>query len=203
MAADLTPTQATAILRQLGWRVRTSGEFRQVVENFQRGWNLGAALQVDGDVGPLTSGALRESERRARAGLATASAHFSFTELRCRCGGRFSDCQRIWVRRPLLASLETLRARFYPHGLVISSGCRCTQHNRAVGGASQSQHLFGAAADIPYAATATRVMQLRAFAGIGKSARTSLVRHVDRRDASGHNATGGTTSRPTVWNYAS
>ena len=202
-AADLTRDQAVAILRALGWRVRSTGEYPQVVENFQRGWNLGVALRVDGDVGPNTSAALRESERRLRAGQPTASAHFAFTEFRCQCGGRLADCQRIWVIRPLLASLETLRSRFYPRGLVITSGCRCTQHNRAVGGASQSQHLFGSAADIPYAATAARVAQLRTFAGIGKSARTSLVRHADRRDVSGHNTTGGTTIHPTVWNYAS
>ena len=43
--------QATTILRKLGWRVRTTSEYVTVVKNFQRGWNLGPALEVDGSVG--------------------------------------------------------------------------------------------------------------------------------------------------------
>lgn len=201
--ADLTRAEAVRMLRELGWRVRTDGEYPQVVRNFQRGWNFGAGLEIDGVVGRFTSAALRESRSRLSSNLPTASAHFSFTEFRCNCGGRYPECQRIWVLRPLLVSLETLRNRFYRDGLAITSGCRCTQHNRAVGGASRSQHLFGAAADMPYAATAAAVSSMRVFAGIGRSARTSLVRHADRRDVSGRNTTGASLARPTIWDYAS
>lgn len=42
--------------------------------------------------------------------------------------------------------LEPLRAQFGP--IVISSGYRCPQVNRLVGGVKNSQHLLGEAADI-------------------------------------------------------
>jgi uncharacterized protein YcbK (DUF882 family) len=102
----------------------------------------------------------------------------------------------------LLESLEVLRSRAYPAGLSVRSGCRCPEHNAAVGGARFSQHLYGAAADIPYAVPAARVASMRLFAGIGRSRSTGLVRHVDRRDISGDNRTGGTLERPTGWVYA-
>lgn len=195
--------QAATILRALGWRIRNGPEFTQVIGEFQTGWNLGPPLTVTGIVDPATQLALRVSERARAGGRPTASAHFSFSEFACRCGGRYSDCRRIWVRRPLLESLEVLRDRAYPAGLPIRSGCRCPRYNASVGGRPRSQHMYGAAADVPYAASSRQVAAWRLFAGIGRSASTGLVRHVDRRDVSGNNWTGGTLERPTRWVYAS
>ena len=89
--STLSRSQATTILRNLGWRIRTTTEYTAVVKRFQGGWNLGPALAVDGSVGPATSAALLLSESRRRAGKPTASAHFSFSEVACRCGGKFSE----------------------------------------------------------------------------------------------------------------
>lgn len=204
VVVSLTNAQVTAILRGLGWRVRTTGERTQVITHFQQGWALGAKLTADGVVGPKTAAALTASEKRRRAGQPTASPHFSFSEFACQCHGRYADCPQIWVRRELLESLEVLRARFYPGGLTVASGCRCARHNKAVGGVSTSQHLFGAACDIPYtkACTSSTLARLRIFAGIGRSGHTSQVRHVDRRDIYGHNTTGGGLRQPTQWVYA-
>ncbi len=44
--------------------------------------------------------------------------------------------------------LEDVRAQFGQPSIIINSGYRPTSVNRAVGGASNSQHLYGAAADI-------------------------------------------------------
>lgn len=202
---SLTNAQVTSILRNLGWRVRTTGERTQVIKHFQQGWALGAKLTADGVVGPKTAAALIASEKRRRAGRPTASAHFSFKEFACNCHGRYSDCPRIWVRRELLESLETLRSRMYPGGLSVVSGCRCIRHNKAVGGVSNSQHLFGSACDIPYTrnGSSNALAKERLFSGLGRSRRTSLVRHVDRRDVSGHNTTRGGLRHPTQWIYAS
>src|SRR6478609_7964525 len=106
----LSQTQATTILRALGWRVRTTAEYKRCVINFQNGWNLGPALKADGLVGPATSAALLSSEKRRRAGTGTASAHFSFTEVACRCGGKYSSCQRIWTKRAAFQMMESYRA---------------------------------------------------------------------------------------------
>lgn len=202
--STLTQGQVTTILRNLGWRVRTTGERTQAIKHFQQGWNLGSKLADDGAVGPKTTAALLASEKRRRAGQPSASAHFSFTEFACNCGGHYSDCPRIWVQRELLESLEVLRVKFYPGGLSVVSACRCKRHNAAVGGAKNSQHLYGAACDIPYtrACSSSALAKHRLFAGIGRSASTALVRHVDRRDVSGSNTTGGGLRHPTQWIYA-
>lgn len=198
---NLSQAEATTILRALGWRIRTTGEYHQVVKLFQNAWNLGAALSVDGLVGPHTSSALRISEGRRRGRQTTASAHFSFTEFQCQCGGSFKDCARIVVYRELLSSLESFRIDAYPSGLSIVSGYRCPSHNKAVGGAQYSQHLYGTAADVPLRFSWQKTAKLRLFAGIGKEASNGLVRHVDRRDVGGHNLTHGTLPNPTIWNY--
>jgi uncharacterized protein YcbK (DUF882 family) len=36
----------------------------------------------------------------------------------------------------------------YGKSMIISSGCRCIKHNRTVGGATNSAHITGKAADI-------------------------------------------------------
>nr|WP_269328856.1 D-Ala-D-Ala carboxypeptidase family metallohydrolase [Kineosporia babensis] len=137
-------------------------------------------MKVDAKLGPFTSAALRISEARRRAGLPTASAHFSFTEVRCKCGGRYSTCARIWFQRGAFRELERYR-KSLGSGISIISGCRCRGHNRAVGGASQSRHMAGDAADFapvrPVSWFATRNL----FRGRGwnKSPGTHPVRHGD------------------------
>jgi uncharacterized protein YcbK (DUF882 family) len=46
----------------------------------------------------------------------------------------------------LLEELIEIRGEFNSP-LIITSGARCKVHNKAVGGSSNSQHLFGRAAD--------------------------------------------------------
>lgn len=200
MTATYTMAQATTILRNLGFRVRTSGEFRQQLASFQGGFNLGTWLSTDGVLGPRTSVALGKADANRRSGRPTASPHFSFSEFRCTCGGTYGNCRGVLVRRELLASLEKYRARV--GSVSIVSGYRCPSRNKAVGGASSSQHMYGTAADVGYRLSDTQVRALKAFTGIGRSGSTRMVRHVDRRDC-GHNLTGGSLAHPTTWNYAS
>lgn len=197
---SLTPAQVRVILAQLGWPQNVALD--RAVRAFQEGWNLGPdPLKPDGVVGPLTSDALFASSARGNAGLPTASTHFSFHEFACKCGASAIGCKGVLVIRELLESLELLRERFYPHGLPIVSGYRCEVYNHHVGGARESQHIYGAAADVQYVVDWQHVAKNRLFAGIGKSARTGLVRHVDRRDVSGSNTTGSSLANPEVWDY--
>lgn len=194
--ALLTEATRTQYLRTLGFL----GGQATMVRNFQKAWNLGAWLTVDGLYGPKTDAALKVSMAAHRAGRSNISAHFSTAEFKCQCNGKYRDCQGVWVTRVHIRRLESLRARTGP--LRINSGCRCPSHNKAVGGASSSQHMFGVATDIPGTLTLAQVRALKLFAGIGYSGSTGRVLHVDARDIGGHNLTSGRTTAPTVWRYA-
>lgn len=199
-ALVLNEHDAEAALRSLGWP--TSVGYSEAIFAFQLGWNLGPALEPDGVVGPLTSAALEISLAALKAGTGTASTHFSFTEFACHCSGHYGGCHGLLVRRELLQSLETLRASYYPHGLNVESGYRCPRRNHEVGGATNSQHQYGAAVDISYVVECKTLAGMHLFSGLGRSASSHLVRHVDRRDISGFNTTGSSLTNPAIWDYA-
>lgn len=195
----LTTAQSKAMLAAIGFD-NASRTYSTAVAGFQTGWNLGAPLVADGKFGPLTSNALALSYARLRKGLPTMSANFSYTEFRCKCGGRYANCRRIWEIRAHIRRLEALRSKNGPVRIV--SGCRCPSYNHAVGGASSSQHQFGGASDIAGQRSVTWMRNQRLFAGIGYNNSSKLVVHVDSRDVAGHNTTGGTPARPTTWVYS-
>ena len=210
--STLSSATAKTLLSRLGFRVNTEGRYKQALRDFQAGWNLGTALEIDGLLGPKTSAALLISEKQRSAGKGTASAHFSFSEFACKCGGAYTACRRIngeglpghgkYVLRTLIQGLERTRAAYYPSGMSIVSGYRCDGHNKAVGGAISSQHRFGAAADISRVVDKDTLRAKHWFAGIGFQGSSDKVQHVDRRDISGVNPTKGTTSSPTTWKYS-
>jgi uncharacterized protein YcbK (DUF882 family) len=70
------------------------------------------------------------------------SPHFKRKEFACKCGCGFSlpDAE-------LLSVLEDIRGHF-GKPININSSCRCPAHNKAVGGAPNSAHVQGIAADI-------------------------------------------------------
>ena len=68
--------------------------------------------------------------------------NFSAFEFECQCG-----CGESHVSNALLDSLQDLRD-LVGVPIAVTSGRRCKAHNKAVGGAKDSQHLFGKAADI-------------------------------------------------------
>lgn len=67
---------------------------------------------------------------------------FKRTEFECKCG-----CGMITVDKELLEVLEDVREHF-GKPVRITSGNRCESHNANVGGAKNSQHVKGIAADI-------------------------------------------------------
>jgi uncharacterized protein YcbK (DUF882 family) len=69
------------------------------------------------------------------------SLHFSRNEFTCHCCGSFQLDPR------LLQALEKLRA-LASAPIAILCGYRCPEHNQLVGGAANSEHLRGRAADI-------------------------------------------------------
>lgn len=75
------------------------------------------------------------------------SKHFHRDEFRCK-----DQCNSVIICRKLVDMLQAVRDHFGVPVAIIS-GTRCTAHNKAVGGAPNSYHLKGMAADIRVANT--------------------------------------------------
>lgn len=168
-----------AILVGLGWRIRTTGEYAQAIGNFQAGYAIGAKLAVDRAVGPKTTAALRQADSRRKTGLPTISAHFSFSEFRCKCSGKYSACARIWIHRAQILDLEKYR-RDLGQGVPIVSGCRCVGHNHDVGGVPKSRHMAGDATDMPDERTPAWFRARGIGNGLGYNHSNGEVRHFDQ-----------------------
>lgn len=70
------------------------------------------------------------------------TAHFTVKEFECPCG----NCIDNFIDDELVNKLESIRAALGP--LKITSGYRCPEHNKSVGGVSASAHQSGLAADV-------------------------------------------------------
>lgn len=135
------------------------------------------------------------------------SDHFRLSEFMCKCKRSNKSCQRGVIVGALVDGLEIYRARFSASGLSIVSGFRCGPYNTSVGGASESQHPIGTAADIPGRATLAQCITLNCFSGLGVQRSSGLVVHVDVRHLGLHNTLGrdtktpATPDNPAVWYY--
>lgn len=70
------------------------------------------------------------------------SKNFSSSEFRCKCG----QCDPIEINPELIEHMQNLRD-LVGKPITIHSGHRCETYNKRVGGASNSQHLYGNACD--------------------------------------------------------
>ena len=122
--------------------------------------------------------------------------YFSEDEMRCRCG-----CGRIHMNEHFMQRLDDLRERVR-FEMPVTSGYRCAEHNRNVGGAKMSAHLTGHAADL--LVHGSQVWHLLAaaidlgFLGIGlrqKGQRDKRFIHLDDVTSSPGRP------RPWVWTY--
>jgi len=70
------------------------------------------------------------------------SKNFDRSEFACKCGCGFDT-----VDHETLGVLQDLRD-WFKRKIKITSGCRCEEYNKKVGGADKSKHKEGRAADI-------------------------------------------------------
>lgn len=131
---------------------------RKATEEFQRK----NQLTVDGVFGDGTAARIREviASGEVTAGETDVAdwwkdiRYFRRTEFRCpcgRCGGFPVEPQESMVR-----TVDEIRHRLGVPVSVVDgggSGVRCVSHNAEVGGVSNSQHLYGLAADLHSAAS--------------------------------------------------
>ena len=127
----------------------TTRELQTIIN--QLGINVG---KIDGIMGANTGKGIREFQSifgLAVDGIAGKNTwavlnkakgvkHFKISEFKCK------HCGKVKLDINLLVKLEELRKKTGP--LVINSGYRCPTHNRNVGGAPNSQHVKGTAADV-------------------------------------------------------
>jgi uncharacterized protein YcbK (DUF882 family) len=96
--------------------------------------------------------------------MARLSENFLESEFKCKHTGIPTPCPPRAIDRGLINLLEALRCRLGGKPITVSfnGGYRCPIHNKNVGGATHSQHLYGKAADIKVAGVAPSVVQTEA-----------------------------------------
>ena len=107
--------------------------------------------------------------------------NFTSNEFKCSCG-----CPENLIDMNLLHALQVVR-NIIEIPIKISSGYRCVDHNKAVGGSDNSSHLRGLACDIAISNSSEAFILMRGIIicnrfkriGYGKMNSGELVLHVD------------------------
>ena len=67
------------------------------------------------------------------------SPHFNAKEFKCKCGKE----HEILITEELVEKLETLYEKLNCSKIIVTSGYRCTAHDKTVGGSGTGQHTKG------------------------------------------------------------
>lgn len=159
------------ILNQIGIDVgkadnKMGDKTRHGIRAFQKIFGL----TVDGVVGKNTWAVLNKAK-----GIK----NFKVQEFACQ------HCREIKIDINLLVKLEELRKAVGNKPLVIRSAYRCPVHNKNVGGASKSQHLYGKAVDISHHNIGRALLERHAdriFSKGGVGMGGNNIVHVDTRN---------------------
>ena len=73
--------------------------------------------------------------------------YFTHDEFKCKCGGKYCKGYPNEPDERIVRIADAIRKRI-GKPITVNSGLRCKTHNANVGGVSNSQHLYGTAADL-------------------------------------------------------
>jgi uncharacterized protein YcbK (DUF882 family) len=73
--------------------------------------------------------------------------YFQKSEFKCQCGGRYCNGYPVEIDMTMVGYADEIRHRL-GKPLRVNSGLRDPRHNAAVGGVSNSQHVYGTAVDL-------------------------------------------------------
>jgi Peptidase M15/Putative peptidoglycan binding domain len=172
-------------LAACGFGIDVTGELddrtREALKYFQTGWcGVRAFDECNGNLTPATRLALAYSARN-RGSLGRKAKNFTYHEFRLDNRG---DPR---VRRDVALAAQAYRDKFGPTTILRSASSR--EHNKAVGGAPDSRHLFPDhwdAIDVsPQNRSVDEIRALRRFTGVGHHSATGLVDHLDLRTGYG------------------
>lgn len=110
--------------------------------------------------------------------------NFSRSEFKCKCG----RCASNYVDIRLVKGLQELRD-LIGKPIIINSATRCKEHNKAVGGVPNSQHVLGRAADIRVDGMATsKLAEYAEMVDAFKNGGIGIYRTFVHVDVRGHRA---------------
>ena len=112
------------------------GKFGQDTDTATRLFQKNHGLGVDGKAGNLTLYELMWYKYP----------NFKKSELKCKCGGKYCNGFPVKVDERVLEMAQKVRDHF-GKPVIITSGVRCTRHNKNEGGVAGSQHIYGKAID--------------------------------------------------------
>ncbi len=85
--------------------------------------------------------------------------YFTRAEFACKCGGTYCNGYPAEPAEATVRAVDEIRRRLGVP-VTISSGLRCPQHNANEGGVSNSQHLYGIAADLHSSVSPQRMKEV-------------------------------------------
>jgi len=166
-------------LVKLGFHIGSvDGVFGSMTLDAVKGVQSAAGIKVDGLVGPNTRSAITTLLGKPNN---CNTAHFKQSEFKCKHCGKLPPGG---IPKKLLLRLEAMRAKCGNKSITITSGYRCATHNKNVGGATNSQHLYGKAADIKVSGVSPSTVYSYAntIFGDGGVGKYSTFTHVDIRN---------------------